>query len=101
MNLHKAVHGRWVCLIVGILVLVSLIPIGVTIAQSGEDYRLAAATSLEGEGVSSGGAYVLTQVETWTSRDQSQGQGYLLAPFTPEEPQANPCVYLPVVLRTW
>ena len=100
MNVHKAIHGRLVCLILVLLVLVSLIPIGVTVAQSGKSYRLTSITSPAGEGVSSGGVYFLTQIETWTS-PQSQGQDYFLAPFTPEEPQDNICVYLPVTLKGW
>jgi hypothetical protein len=101
MNLHKAIRGRLVCLILVVLVLVSLIPIGVTIAQSGKSYHLTAVPSPAGDGVSSGGVYVLTQIEARASPHQSRGPGYFLAPFTPEEPQDNICVYLPVTLKGW
>jgi hypothetical protein len=99
MNVHKVIHGRLVGLIIVVLILAALIPIGVTLAQSGENYRLTTMPLPPGEGTSSGGDYVLTQIETWRSLDRSRGQGYLMAPFTPEEPQANICVHLPLVLK--
>jgi hypothetical protein len=101
MNVHKAIHGRLVLLVTVVLVLTTLVPIGATLAQQGKSYRLTTTTSPAGEGVSSGGNYVLTKIDTRPSPSQSQADGYALAPFTPQEPLADVCVYLPLVLRKW
>jgi hypothetical protein len=103
MNTVTAMRHPLASMTIVVLVLASLIPIGVTVAQSGEDYRLtnvpSPAAVPAGEGVSSGGAYVLSTIETWNTAQRSWGHDYFLAPLSPEEPEANICVYVPVVLK--
>ena len=98
--LHRAHPRCLVCLFLALLILAILLPVGATLAQSGYSYRLKTVATPLGEGVSSGGAYVLRQIETWPSSSQSGGRGYFLAAFSPDQP-ANICVYLPLVLRAW
>jgi hypothetical protein len=103
MKAHRTIYGRLALLLVSGLALVALVPIGATLARSGPGYHLTTLPDRQGvpagAGTSSGGSYVLTQIETTTSSARSRAGTYALAPLTSSLTQANTCVHLPIVIR--